>query len=619
MSKFIFILFTMPALCYASFDSGRYTAFDRYGLTPSPDSTDPAAKAYAEFQKHALKGGTFRSAVSETMDLIWPDFYQKGLQKQVYPWAQDFIYETLMQYVPEGEMRTLHPVLAAALGVDVPSRTYVIELRKGVTFSDGSPMSASDVLFSWKWCLSEVNGPALQPWFDRVFGKNPEVKMISDYEIQVRFPEIPDQRQREAIWNFLNAFRVVKPNKVQNDKIQIPNEMIGTGPYQVTSASRDKVVLERRKDHWNQASPSFNFDVIEISLYRDLSVAREALKKHDLDFYNEFNFQTETIFDSFMTPSSFFRKNEIQIVDEDLNALALHMNVARAPLNDIALRKALVLANDVEPGNRMYFSGKLSVIPTPGANSPLSPKGPAAPEVAEKLKGDSQYEEAIKPFEEMGLAGLVRTSDIRTRLREASRLLTDAGYKTVNGVLTKEGKPIKIDVLIWTESRMLKLVEDLRGNLKRLGIELNFKPIRDTAEMLVQINKLDYDLFPQPIPIPRKFSVLDPDLLQQKFSSDYAKSVHPQVDPNNYANFVSPTLDRLLNEISDADPATAGYKTDIDAFLRLISANTFFLMMGERTKGVYYADKHLCFPPVTRGNSDRIIPTVYYSDQCPSL
>ena len=347
-----------------------------------------------------------------------------------------------------------------------------------------------------------------------------------------------------------------------------------------------------------------------------MSVAREAFKKHDLDFYDEINLQADQIIDAFTTATSFYAKHDIPVFEEDVNAVALFMNTSRFPLNDLALRKALVVMNDIQPGNRMYFSGKISATVTPGANSPLSPKGPASPEVAEILKGEGQFEEEIKPFEEMGYAGLTKFTEARARAREATRILIEAGYKIVDKKMTKDGKPVVITVLMWTDSRLYKLVEDLRVNLLRLGVDIEFRPFHDTSEMISLLNANQYDLFPQAMPIPRNFSVLDPDVLMQKFSSDYSKVLHPTVEINNYANFVSPTMDRILTEITSTDASTPRYKALIDGFLRVLSANMTFLLMGERTSFSFYADKRMCLPPVTRGASQAIIPTFYYADKC---
>ena len=266
MTKFLFLALAMAALCYASFESGRYTDFDRYGLPVFPAAETPDAKAFAAFQEHAQKGGTFRVSTSETMDLIWPSYYREGLQKQIFSYGENFIYEMLMTAAPQEASRTLHPSLATAIRVDASTFTYVIELRKDVTFSDGTPMTAADVVWSWEWSLKEVKGPALVPWYDRLFGQTIEVKTLSTYEVQVRFADIPPERQREALWNFLTNLHVVKPNTIPNAQVQVPYTVIGTGAYRVVSAQRERIVIKRRDDYWNKSSPLYNFDQIETTL-----------------------------------------------------------------------------------------------------------------------------------------------------------------------------------------------------------------------------------------------------------------------------------------------------------------------------------------------------------------
>ena len=58
---------------------------------------------------------------------------------------------------------------------------------------------------------------------------------------------------------------------------------MGSGPYRVADFDRDFVRYERVEDYWGRDIPvnrgRYNFDVIQYDVYRDATVAREAIRK----------------------------------------------------------------------------------------------------------------------------------------------------------------------------------------------------------------------------------------------------------------------------------------------------------------------------------------------------
>lgn len=614
----VFLLLALPSFCFAAFESGRYEVFDRYGLPPSPDFNDSRVKKFTEFHQQAVKGGTLRTHTSENMDLIFPGLFQKGIQRQVVSWDWDFyfIYEPLMREDVRGLKRTLYPALAKAVRVDAKQGSYVIELREGVTFSDGSPMTAQDLIQSWEFEISEAAGPATLPAYERLYGKKVELKELTPFEVEVRFPDIAPVKQREALWNFLKL-NISKKNSTSNPSIEIPYPVIGTGPYTFVSAARNRVVLRKRADYWDQDSPLFNFDQIETIQIRDRSVAREAFKKGVINFFEEFNSQHESILDGDVIANKmYFTKSEILKSDEEVLTHVLHMNMSRPHMNDFRFREAVALAFDLETANQNFYNGKITALETPGGNSPLSPKGLPSPETLVLMKDDPQFEEAQKPFEKIGFSYVEQFpngSQNRERLRKATQLLKDAGYEVIDQRLTKNGAPVELALLIWLDSRIVKAALVLQKNLQRLGIQLVLRTFMDSTAMLNDLKQNRYDIFPQPIPIPRNFDVLDPDDMYQRFSSTFAVAKNPHNLANNLSNWISPAIDNLLEKFTETDPATPEYKNMVDAFLRLASANVPFLLAGERTDRTYYMDKRLCLPPIS---NSRILESAYFSDKC---
>jgi microcin C transport system substrate-binding protein len=348
-------------------------------------------------------------------------------------------------------------------------------------------------------------------------------------------------------------------------------------------------------------------------LYRDHTVEREALKVGDINYYEEMVIQSEPNLDSNLD-KSYYAKRLIPIANENLRMLVLHMNMTRHHLNDVRVRKAMVLALNMDWPNQQFYGGRLSVLTTPGQDSPLAPRGAPSPEVLDLLKGDHQFDELSKPFEDIGFTPLAKITDRRERLKAAMALLREAGYAPANGRLEKNGKPVELKVLIWGSSRLLSTMSYFEGQLKALGIQLNYKMFNDTSQMLNIIKSQDYDFYVEDIAIHRGFDVLDPENMTEAFGSSYSGSNNPNSIDSNISNLISPTLDRIFETMLATEVASPHYRPLVDATLRILSAEVPFILLGEQTTAAIYSDKRICLPPV----STRLLEAAYFSSQaCP--
>lgn len=603
----------VSSVAYANLDSGRFTSFDRFGL-PEVDRTTPLQIAYTDFEAKAKRGGHLRLSTVLPMELIHPNYYQKGMQKQILPIADNFIFESLMNARRQGPERTLYANLAKAVRVDASTLTYVIELRDDVKFSDGSLLTSQDVVNTYTFWMTEVNGPATQPWYDANWGKV-DLQVLSNGELQVRFPDISPKKQREALWNFL-GLTIIKQSATANPAITIPQTALGTGAYAVQEAHRDRVVLARRPDYWNQQTALYNFDKITMATYRDSSVTREAFKKNDLDYFVEIDISKEPVIDSGLERGK-YKKSLVPIIESEILTTVFHFNTANKHLRDLRVRKAITLAMDLETTNRNLYSNRMPALAMPGANSPLSPKGTPTPEVAAILQEETQLPDALKPVEEMGFKALGKEKDMRVRFREATQLLREAGYQIVNRNMVKDGEAIELTALIRVDSPSQKALELLKANLVRIGIQLNIRVVPDVSAMIADLNAQAYDIFPQPIPIPRSFDVLDADHAEQRFSSKYSRAKNPGVVHLNLSNINLPTLDKVLTELGETDPTAPRYRVLVDALQRLVFAHVPFLPIGERIDATVYTARGLCHPPlIGLDRSIKMLPAAYFSEDC---
>ncbi len=194
------------------------------------------------------------------------------------------IYEGLMGY-PAGETE-LVPKLAESYTIVDDGKGYIFKLRKGVTFTDGTPFNAQAV----KWSIDRVIRLKGDPsWLVTDFVAS--VDVVSEYEVKFNL------KNPVAYFPSLVAtvpYFPVNPNVYPADKIVTdPGELkggklVGLGAYQVTSFKRDQeIVLDTNKKFWG---PDPKNDRVVIRYFADATTMRLAIEKGELDFaFKSFN------------------------------------------------------------------------------------------------------------------------------------------------------------------------------------------------------------------------------------------------------------------------------------------------------------------------------------------
>jgi peptide/nickel transport system substrate-binding protein len=155
------------------------------------------------------------------------------------------------------ESQQPEPGLAESWSVAPDQKTWTFKLRKNLRWSDGEPLTADDVVFTWNqvMCNPTFNEATYEVF--RINGKNFEVTKVDDLTVRVVTPEVfapfaeyfgsvmilPQHKFGEwvAHGQFLNAYAVT--NRVE--------DIVGSGPYRVKAyASQRYVMLERNPEYW---------------------------------------------------------------------------------------------------------------------------------------------------------------------------------------------------------------------------------------------------------------------------------------------------------------------------------------------------------------------------------
>ena len=173
-------------------------------------------------------------------------------------------------------------------------------------------------------------------------------------------------------------------------------------------------------------------------------------------------------------------------------------NLRREIFQDRRVRKALSLAFDFEWSNRTLFYGQYTADDSYFANSELAARGlPSAAELAllDPFKARLPPEVFTQP-----VAALAQgMPDLRERLREALRLLREAGWAVKDGVMTQaDGRQLRFVVTLVSPA-FQRVVEPYLDNLRRIGVQATMRVVDDAVYERL-INSKDFDMIVHSFP-----------------------------------------------------------------------------------------------------------------------
>ena len=430
----------------------------------------------------APKGGELKQSAIGSFDTLNP-FTIKGKAAQ----GLNYVYDRLMARSWD-EPFTLYPLIAESIDVPEDRSSITFHLNKSAKFSDGSPITTDDVLFSFN-LLKEKGRPNMRAVYKLVDHiEKPDAN-------SVKFV-LGATHDRETV--LIIAMMPVLSKAYWADKtfdattLAIP---VTSGPYKIASVDPGRrIVLERNKDYWAKDLPMnkglYNFDRITTDYFRDDSVALEAFKKGDLSLRVE------------QDPGRWAKSYQAngRINQEALphgrveRMWGLIFNLRRAPFDDIRVRKALSLMIDYDWINKNIFHGLYKPTNSFYANSNLAASG--TPDDAE-LKLLDPYR-ADLPNDVFGPAWQpANTSNpaiLRENQRKADTLLKEAGWIIKDGmrINAKTGKPFTFEILLGSADDE-KIALAFKRSLSKLGINVTMRTL-DAAAFNDRLLSYEYDM-----------------------------------------------------------------------------------------------------------------------------
>jgi len=401
---------------------------------------------------------------------------------------------------------TFTPVLATK--VSQPDRTTLVyDLRQDVTFSDGQPMTARDVV----WTIAHLRRPGTQTVSELTDFKT--VTATGAHQVTITLKQ-PNNAMRGA-FAMISFIQEAKYGEHAGKDLGTPKAPpVGTGPYVVTSFTADSVKLARNDKYTGKAPAP---DTITFTAVNDDTSAQLAMRSGELDVYPLIDVKTSQTWTS--VPGVQMYSSATLYVDY------LTMDTATKPFDDVHVRRAIADATDVD-GLIAANYGKEARPPVA-----LTPT-----QIIDKMAPDDQAAaELTKPFSAI-------TFDVDKAKAELAKSAYPHGFTAEYQYYSPQGKIVGLS---------------LAENLKKIGITLTLKSRR--------LNDYIGDLFVNKFPSIGFFSIaaIVPD------PASYFIYLVGKGNPYNSARFSTPQTEQALKTIDEGNDDKARWqamRTITDAF-----------------------------------------------------
>ena len=402
-------------------------------------------------------------------------------------------------------------------------------------FSNGDEITATDAKYSFDTLMSK----AAHPQF-RVYYADVKSATVID-RLTVRFDFKNKNRELHMIVGEIPIFSKKWVGNLPFDKVSdvFP---IASGPYTVKKFNRGKnIEYVKNPNYWAKNLPvrkgMFNYEQITYKYYKDSTIALEAFKAGEFDFFFE-NYSKR-----WARAHNGSRYDSGEIIKTQLahknNAgmQGFAFNTRREKFKDVRLRRALSLAYDFEWANDRLFYNQYVRADSYFSNSELAAQDlPEGKELALLEKYRDQL--PVDVFTRQWKPGTTIAPDsLRKNLIQARDLLAEAGWTIQDGELkNKKGEIFELDILL-IQSGFDRIVAPYAHNLKKLGINTNYRKV-DSSLYKHRMDTFDFDMVVHSFPS----SVSPGNELMNMYHSSSAKIK----GSNNIPGMTNPVIDALV-------------------------------------------------------------------------
>lgn len=443
----------------------------------------------------APKGGRIVFGIQGTFDSLNP-LVVLGVAPDAVP---KYVQQSLL-YRSADEPFTAYGLLASKVELDADRRQIAFEIDPRARFSDGKPVTAQDVLFTYE--MLKAKG---KPYHRSSLGGVSRAAAPSPSRVEFALGNGAN-RELPLVIATMPIFAAHATDAERFGETSF-KPALGSGPYAVAEVRPgESLTLRRRADFWGADLPVmrglFNADEIRYDFYRDANALFEAFKAglYDVRLEGEPT-RWMTGYDIPAVREGRIKRQTLHF-DTPKGMTGLVYNTRRPLFSDIRVREALGLLFDFEWVNRNLFYGVYRRAGSFFSDSDLSALGVAA---------DERETALLAPFpgavREDVLTGRWRPTETdgsgrdREQARKALALLEEAGFTLRDGALrNRRDEPFAFEIMV-TSRPQERLALNFAQSLARLGVTANVRLI-DDVQYWRRLSAFDFDMIQWTWPAP---------------------------------------------------------------------------------------------------------------------
>jgi microcin C transport system substrate-binding protein len=381
--------------------------------------------------------------------------------------------------------------LAQTIEIPADKMWVAFDLRPEAKFSDGTPVTAEDVAWTYNTLIEKG-----RPSFKIQMADVKDVEVDGPRRVVFHFKS-NENRELPLI---LGGIAVLPKHFFEGRDFTKPltDPPIGSGPYRIARFELGRsITYERRPDWWAINMPTGkgtnNFDRVRIEYFRDSTVAMEAFKAGQIDLRSENiskNWATAYDFPA-VTRGLVIKKEFIHQLPTGIQGFA--MNTRRPVFANPLVRQAMDEVFDFEWENKNLFYGAYKRTNSYFANSPLASSG--IPQ-GDELKLLEPYRKDLPPAlftEPFKLPVTDASGSNRDQMRRALDLLKQAGWTIQDRKLVnKDGEQMAFTILL-DEPSLERPTLPYAQLLQKLGIDVKVRTV-DPAQYQHLTDDFDFDM-----------------------------------------------------------------------------------------------------------------------------
>ncbi len=462
----------------------------------------------------AKKGGLVKMGAEGTFNSLNP-FILKGISAS----GIDYLYDSLMEG-SDDEISSRYGLVAESVMIAPDKYSMTFRLNKNARFHDDRPITADDVIFTFKTLVEKGH-----PSYKIAYRDVKDVIKINNHEVKFLFTT----NKNKDLPLLVSSLKILPKHYYENHKFDETSMQppLGSGPYKIKEVKQGKtVVYERVKNYWAKDLPinvgRYNFDLIQYDYYLDSNVLIEAFKA------GQFDIRQENVARNWANSYNIDKVKNGEIIKQEIEhnlpagTQTFILNLRREKFRDIELRKAMTYAFNFEWLKKHIFYNSYKRTESYFANS----------EFAYNYDAKDKFKLPISQENNFGRQNLIIAKD----------LLDKAGYKIKDGKLIdpKTQKPINIEFLIASKSFEM-IIAPFVDNLQKLGISATIKFVEEN-QYDSRVRNFDYDVI---------VAVFSPSLIPgSELFRYWHSSQKDTIGSQNYSGLVDKKTDIFVEKIA---------------------------------------------------------------------